>query len=437
MSGTLNLRAEWHSADGITAPELAATFCRLELWLDHHCITRVEDRRGGGVRDGIYCPAYSLAEWLATRWWSLRNHVRHADRGVRLVEAATGGEMPPVDDLHDMRAATDGFIWPACVFSPEGEQTLVSWHARPAGASDPIAYLSSGALYVETNDLSRSFAVFIESVIERLEASGVSAPNLTEEWEAITGADEDEASFCTAAAALSLDPYDVDPPIALLLEKLGAALGDPVTIELAQAADPALLTEDFRWVQDAELRLRRRGGRSASLAPLRAAVSDVQAATRMPPYRLGYEQARAIRHVLRWDTSQRAEVERLVELERRPASDPALLGAAMARPDNLALVVGARGDTTARFVAGRALWRGLHTHPERPFLVTNATTWSHKVERAFAAELLAPATGISDLIGRPRVVALETVYELAQSYDVAPTLIRHQIENQLEAVVAY
>jgi hypothetical protein len=437
VSTSVSIRTEWHAAEGIAAPELAATFCRLELWLGDHCLTRVEDKRGGGVRDGIYCAAYSLAEWLATHWWSLRQDVRYADRSAHQFNAALNGEGLPINDRHDLRGANDGFIWPVCTIAPEGEQTLISWRSRPSSPSEPIVYLSSGAAYIDTDVLSRSFAGFIDAVIERLSVRGVRAGTLTDEWQAIARADDEEAAFCNAAAALGLDPYDLDPRIARLLERLGAALGDSVTLELAQAADPALLADDFKWLVDAEAYLKDRPLCAAKLTPLRAAVPDASRFRDAPPYRVGWEHARAARQVLSWDPCERADIEGLVDVDRRPGNDAALLGAAMVRTDNLALRVGARGETTGRFVAGRALWRGIHSDSNKPFLITNATTWSHKVERAFAAELLAPVAGIEEIIGRPRVVDLETMYDLAQRYAVAPTLIRHQLENQLDAVVAF
>ncbi len=436
MGNLLSIRTEWLPAEGIASAELSATFCRLEIWLGGQCLTRVEDQRGGGVRDGIYCSAYSLAEWLATRWWSLRQHVRYVDRYADSYSRPSFTSAS-LDDRHDLRGANDGFLWPACTISPEGDETLVAWYARPNDGTEPITYVTSGRAYVATDELSSSFAAFIESVLERLKAQRVPDSLLAAEWSAIDGADEEEAAFCNAAAALGLDPYDVEPAIALLLEKLGADLGDSVAVELAQAADLSLLARDYSWVKDAEANLRTRVLNSPRLAPVRHAVQAVDRPSGLPPYRIGWEHARAARAALGWDPAEYANVEDLVDVDTSPAPDPSLLGAAIVRADNLAVTVGAHAQTAPRFVAGRALWRALHVQYDIPFLVTNATTRSHRIERAFAAELLAPSEGIELQIGRPAVVDLDTMYSLADHYAVAPTLIRHQLENQLQAVVAF
>ena len=437
MSTAIDLRAEWHPSEGIIAPELAATFCRLEMWLGDQCLTRVEDKRAGGIRTGIYCSAYPLAEWLATHWWILRQNVRYNDRAVRQLEATPTDEAIPYDDRHDLRGANDGFIWPACTIIPEGEQSFVAWRARPGPSSEPIAYLSSGTAYVETNALSESFAGFIDAVIARLVAHGITQSVLQDEWHAISSADDQEAAFCNAAAALGLDPYDLDPRHADLLEALGKHLGDSVVLELARAADLRLLADDSRWLADAERSLATRSLSSSELAPFRGALSGATWSFRTPPFIVGWDHARLAREALGWDPDNRADVESFVDLDRQHVEDAALLGAAMIRSDTLALRVSSEGDTTARFVAGRALWRGLHESPDKPFLITNAGTWSHKVERAFAAELLAPAEGIRKLIGETQVIDNETLYSLSTHFTVTPTLIRHQLENQLGAAVAY
>jgi Zn-dependent peptidase ImmA (M78 family) len=70
------------------------------------------------------------------------------------------------------------------------------------------------------------------------------------------------------------------------------------------------------------------------------------------------------------------------------------------------------------------------------FLVTGAYTDRQKMERAFAAELLAPAKGIAERLGgTPDVVLLEDLEEVAQYFRVSPMVVEHQVENQLSASI--
>lgn len=69
---------EWERGEGVVAPELAATWARLELWVDDNCITQVEDLDSGSARRSIYVSLYPLAEWIAFNWWRLKANVRPA-----------------------------------------------------------------------------------------------------------------------------------------------------------------------------------------------------------------------------------------------------------------------------------------------------------------------------------------------------------------------
>ncbi len=72
----LQLLVDWEPAEGITAPELAATWCRLEVRVAGRVVSAVEDERTSSMRRAIFTSAYPLAEWIAENWWLLRAHVR-------------------------------------------------------------------------------------------------------------------------------------------------------------------------------------------------------------------------------------------------------------------------------------------------------------------------------------------------------------------------
>jgi Zn-dependent peptidase ImmA (M78 family) len=86
-----------------------------------------------------------------------------------------------------------------------------------------------------------------------------------------------------------------------------------------------------------------------------------------------------------------------------------------------------------RFTLSRAFWHYLW-ESDPVFLVTTAYTERQKVERAFAAELLAPADGIRKLLGTdPRDAVPEDLDGIAEHFGVSSMVIEHQVENQLLA----
>jgi hypothetical protein len=75
-SPTLRFAYEWEPGDGVRSPELAATWCRLEIWVGNDCVSRVEDIGSGSTRRSLYGSLYPLAEWLAYNWWLIHAHTR-------------------------------------------------------------------------------------------------------------------------------------------------------------------------------------------------------------------------------------------------------------------------------------------------------------------------------------------------------------------------
>jgi Zn-dependent peptidase ImmA (M78 family) len=74
------------------------------------------------------------------------------------------------------------------------------------------------------------------------------------------------------------------------------------------------------------------------------------------------------------------------------------------------------------------LFEYLYVKEKMTSLVTDANTEQQKRNRAFAAELLAPAAVLKDQIRTPRVT-LEKVDEIAEEFGVSSYVIVHQLNN--------
>ncbi len=388
----LSFEPEWLSVEGVTSPKLAATWCRLVIRVDEQAVTRVEDLDGRTSRQGIFVSAYPLAEWIATHWWMLRSHVR----GAAALEVASVGSralsrMPL--SVHDMRSAGDGFFWPTLLILPEGQNTLLSWTPDRSPLGGRIRFVSTGRVWAASDAVQTSLASFVESVLDRLIDMGVRGTLLEEEWTAVSAADVDEARFCDTAAALGVDPYDVPEELARRIETLDALTSPGLVGELASAADPNRLSDDFSWVNRALVQLEqtRSADTSSSLAQLHQAMAD-RDDTSSPPWDVGWRQAASVRSLLVDQPTDRISLDGLVGHGYVASNDSALQGLGSAREGQLKLVLGSKSSPTAqRFLDARTLWRGLNT-VDRPYLLTTAGTYDQRVERAFAAA--APSPGL-------------------------------------------
>jgi len=145
---------------------------------------------------------------------------------------------------------------------------------------------------------------------------------------------------------------------------------------------------------------------------LRAAARRHAASTSTFPWVVGYEQARAIREQIAPDSKTRLTVDRYIASTVRKAPDVSLqaLGAGASHPHPLVVIGQNRPAASKRFTLSRALWHYLWDDSPL-FMVTAAHTYRQRVERAFAAELLAPAEGIAQLLESPPEAASQEELE--------------------------
>lgn len=428
----LTFKYEWEPADGIAAPELAATWARLEIWVGDHCVTRVEDLESGSARRSIYCSLYPLAEWIAFNWWLLIANVRP-------------GTFPARAHLwerhHNIRAAGDGFVWPDLVFLPQRDSTQVVWRADPSPRNGaPLRYITGGDGNIENAAMQRSMAGLVESVLARLEETRTESPSLEQEWQSIIDADQEEREFCVGAARLGLDPYSLAPETAAVLEGVADRIDPHLRDEFLGAVSPLRIQQDLDWVTQSAARIEHvESAPSPRLAYVRQGVRLPPRSPVVAPWLLGYQQADEVRDILDIELTQRVALDDLLDQTVHTSHDPALQGmGGFSRTGGGAVVAGIKSHKgpDVRFASTRGLWHFAYDPNPQRFLLTGGRADQTRTERAFAAELLAPAAGIEQLIPEDGgLVAAVDLDEIAEHFDVAPMVVRHQVENRLKLQV--
>ncbi len=410
------IQFEWEDAPRVRAPELDATWARLEIHAGGDAITKVEISRIESVRPYIYVPLFPVAEWVVANWWFLWDEWRADGRNPR----------------HNLLAAREGFVLPDLSFLPTETRMELAWRPVSSPAAS-AAFLSGGSKVVDKSAVKEEFRRLVDAVVERLERRHVQGSYLAVEWRAIQEAERDpeQKAFCERAARLGCDPFDVEESVATQIEHLGVVLPEPMVedfcdaIPLAQLAsgagairafiDSALLAtpEEGRW---REVRER-----------LRSCGEEI-------PWRDGYNEARALRSYLGLNGPIAAGLDSFLSgalgsFEVKEFAAPSRIDAVSAPAQTHAPVFGfppGLGEGQRRFSLCRALCD--HLVSGQPSLVTRSRTEHQQRNRAFAAEFLAPADSIRERIGGDRV-AEEDIEELAREFEVSDLVIRHQIQN--------
>ncbi len=441
----LRFNWEWEAAPSVRAPELRATWARIEIQVGAEWVTLVEDRESGSSRRSIYCPLYPIAEWIAFNWWFLQTDARPSgflsqDRSQ--VNPAFHVLPAAIRERHSVRASGDGFAWPDLLIVPDGDQTRFAWESdRQAISNRPVRFMGRGDAWVGGDIVRHQLGALVNSVLTRLSEQGISGTALAREWEAIQQTSQDEADYCRAAARLGLDPYgDAEVYEDQIIEAAGT-LSDNLLEDFFDAVDPDRMKTALDWLSRARRTIERSARRLETAQPeiplaAKAEMTLEGASDNVAPWDVGYHQARSIRDQIAPDKTLPFDVERYVETTTRQGGDLSLQavgrGASLGSPF---VVLGRSGlPTSKRFTLSRALWHSIWDSSPT-FVVSSAHTYRQRVERAFAAELLAPADGIAEILeSSPAAATQDELEKVARHFGVSSMVIDHQVRNRLLAV---
>ncbi len=297
--------------------------------------------------------------------------------------------------------------------------------------------------------VQRELELVVTGTLTRLAEQGVAGTVLEKEWAAIQQTDPDEAEYCRAAARLGLDPYSDAAPYEPGILQAAETLSGQVLTDFLNAVSPEHIEEALAWISSVRPAIDGRQPLSrdleGTLSPDADTIQELRAVARRHsasvstfPWVVGYEQARAVRGQIAADSKTRLAVDRYIATIVRKAPDVSLqaLGAGASHSHPLVVIGQNRPATSNRFTLSRALWH--YIWDDSPlFVVTAAHTYRQRVERAFAAELLAPAEGIAQLLeSPPEAASQEELEQIAQHYRVSSMVIEHQLRNHLIASAA-
>lgn len=422
----LKFETDWVDAEGVHGPELSATWASLRIAAGDSVVTRVLDARAKTVREFVYVPLYPLAEWLATNWWFLTREVnspaKEDDRDSRRRHVLSGGR--------------EGYAFPNLEVYSSGGWTHLAWKGGPSPWTR-VEFLGQGETRIDSGEFREACSGIVDQVIRRLASLGIEETFLQQEWKAIQEADGEEAEFCAIAAGLGWDPYALDDDRRALVLELAERLSGVVLEEAVAALDPQIVLEGCAAISGALTEARSNG---LPLERLERIDQQVDAGS-LHPWQEGYDLARRARMALELDGAPLPTMHQLAQVL---GEDPEAVDRATSPVDlhRAALVDGVvtrdeeekaafgfrqRGERSSRFHFCRALAEVL-TLPGTDTLLTRANSERQQRNRAFAAEFLAPASGLQARIPG-RTVDGDTIDELADEFGVSSRVIEHQVQN--------
>ncbi len=416
----LLIEPEWQSAEAARGPELRATWARLTIHVGDSCVTRVRDHAARSVRDGVYGPAYPLAEWIVFHWWPL---LRECGDPARQHSAV-------FQHRHNLAHASEGFALPDLLLAPTGPFVQAQWNRREL-PSCRVTFLDEGSERMSLANIEEGLRGFIDAVVRRLVEEKVADTPLQQEWAELTSLGSDDKDFCIRAGSMGLDPFDLADETAAEVRRIGSELPESLLADFFAAASPDRLASQAESVQRGVQIVQQPSSRFGSLKAHRGVCRT--RGDGASPLEEGYEAAAGLRGSLGLEARGEPVPLRAIcgeDIPPLPDGDKfAFDGIVGSSPSgNLGFYFPRKQRAAFRFAFSRGLHEYLTATGSEPALISWTDNDRQKRNRAFAAELLAPAQSLKMHL-ESSFVSQDEVDELALHFDVSPQVITHQIRN--------
>jgi hypothetical protein len=407
---------DWLEDAPNAAPEERATVADLRVYVGEQNVTM--HLVGKHSEDHITLPLYPLAEGLTYGWWNLFGG---RDQEFSLLRYRMGYAVP------DVRMKFDGAAFE------------VSAHQH-AYLNPDIRFWAGVGEVLTRQEAEETVADFIERVLAQLGGANVQDTSAALRWKRVLDSrvDPDEQTFCEAAGALGLDPYQIEESVAADIEKASELFEGEQLVEFLAGARNRTPKAMLQWVEHVE-------GLPGYLSRLVDLANIAQEAARKAPskegersWALGYRRARAFRSVLGLKAGDRFRS--YGPLAKR-------LGAGVGfrpveRVDNIRALRSDKEDGTHIFIRDHGKSSKSRTgelfafaravgdvacFPGRSRAVVNEVVDALRqaAGRAFAAELLAPVHEVLSMWNDGR-----DIQSIADEFRVDDILVKHQIENK-------
>ncbi|MEO5341062.1 MAG: hypothetical protein H7837_11205 [Magnetococcus sp. MYC-9] len=426
MNESFSLIPQWFPA-GHGPDEIRQTSGFLRIDIQNRPATRVDDDWAKSVRDTVLVSCYPLAIWFASSWW-------------RLCWEPIPETAPNTDWClsHDMRGAGHGFLWPPMRFISDGETVSIICTPSAAESNEPIRYLTNCRASIPVDAFTKAIESFIQTVLARLDVVGMQNTELHAIWREVVmeRGNLQATSHRRLEATLGFDPDGAPEDIAENFLKLSEEAGEAAVIEIAAACanrDPSLILDDIRKSVVSS-------GITGNLSGIpKLSTADLCDRLNPAPWDRGRALARAVRAVLgnRMDPIPDRHMCDLLgvrtedlTVDHTPmARLPWSLAIRETEGNQVNLLFRYKGLCSRRFEMAR--WLGdsfLAPMRDRWLPATGKKTARQKMQRAFAAEFLAPIDALHSFFDGD-FTDEDRIEEAGKHFGVSPLTVKSHLSN--------
>ncbi|OJU74361.1 MAG: hypothetical protein BGO09_11085 [Bacteroidetes bacterium 47-18] len=433
MPNKLDFTYNWQDITDtdVQGQELIATWASLRISYNDEIISELIDRKSDTVKDNINLPLYPLAEWIVLNWWFL------------LYEPFTPNkiDLKEYESRHNLSYAREGYALPNLSIKPIGDLVLIEWR-KAILKNHKLQFLRSGQTKISVDLLQEDLFDFVDKVVNRLDAKGISGTLLQQEWESIHQLTADEIKFCKISASASIDPFNVTPNQSDAIIKVYNQLPNEVLNDFFIACNPINIQRDASLTMTAISRIKENKFHIEKLDRIHQKIQSKVKEFQFP-WIEGYEAARELRKELKLNGHILKDFNDISHALKVADNDLNLIIAYEDLPNSISVVSGVNDENSPFFVLGknlgtnsnktkfaycRALYDYFFSSVGELSLVTKSHIENQKRNRAFAAEFLVPAEKLRKEVSH-EIITEEEIEDIADKFYVDPFVIKHQIEN--------
>ncbi|WP_008318416.1 ImmA/IrrE family metallo-endopeptidase [Leptolyngbya sp. PCC 6406] len=193
-------------------------------------LTRNEDTWSQTIRDTVLVSAYPLAAWMVSAWWRLL----YEPLPPKGTKPSANWRM-----AHELTAANQGFIWPRVVLASDTELMQIWSTTSNTADQQSVRYINSlnQSFPISLLDFEQKARDFIESVLSRLNATGVAETPLANLWEEVQEelSDSYSSQYRRCEAELGFDPDEASENLVTDALDLAEKIGKETFSEIAPA----------------------------------------------------------------------------------------------------------------------------------------------------------------------------------------------------------
>lgn len=425
----LNFICEWIDRSVETVDAYESTFAQFYIKFNDDYLTRILCA-GEEERNYIRIPVYPLAEWIVYNWWALLYEVESPFRDKR-------------DFIfrHSILSGSDGYTLPNLIFDPHIPNIKISCIENRKSISSIVFVNINKEYFVTQEELKESFTQFVLETITRLNEKGFTSTMLHQRWGAISSLSSDELEYCKVCGMLGVDPFDIESSLSDRIIDSYEKIPSSVIVDFFSTTSVETLCENSKIVD----KFYKTATPRISISNLEKFRTKLRKTKRShssdKPWEIGYQYARSLRQYFDFRDVKLASpnvMMQMIGVEENKFGDicktvdyektKTVLSSYRAEDRNICFSIAKGVLHQQTFYLARAIYSHLSSDASCR-LITQSYTLDQQENRAFAAELIAPARLIKKEIGRAKFITSDDVERIAQEYNVAPQTIVHQIQN--------